>query len=160
MAEKVDIVVLLDPTAPFRSVQDIESCIKKLQETDVDSVVTVSETEHNPYFVMVELDKDDMKPLIKPKKEITRRQDAPVVYRINAGVYTMKRETLMEKNKIFTENTKVVIMPQERSIHIDHDLDFELAENFAQKNKTFLILINYCVGPLWMNHFMHLLIGT
>ncbi len=137
--EKIDIIVLLDPTAPFRSNEDIEECINKLKETNVDSVVTVSEAEHNPYFVMIELDNDNMRPLIKQNKSIIRRQEAPTVYRLNAGVYAIKRATLMEKNKIITDNTKVVIMPHKRSVHIDSDIDFELAQSIATKKKFLVI---------------------
>lgn len=131
--EKIDIVVLLDPTAPLRSIDDVESCIKKLKETKADSVVSVCEAEHNPYFVMVQLDGDRMVPLIKPEKPILRRQDAPKVYRINAAVYAIRRDVLMEKNQIFTETTLAVVMPPERSVHIDHELDFKLAESILRK---------------------------
>ena len=124
----VGIVVILDLTSPFRKVLDIENCIKKLKNENADSVVTVCEVEHNPYFVMMEFKGDNLVPLLKTKKPITRRQDAPKVYRLNAAVYAVKRDVLMNENKIFTENTRGVIMPQERSVHIDHQLDFEFAE--------------------------------
>ncbi|MFH1420902.1 MAG: Gfo/Idh/MocA family oxidoreductase [Candidatus Aenigmatarchaeota archaeon] len=131
--EKIDIVVLLDATTPFRTSENIEECIKKLQSTNADSVITVCEAEHNPYFVMVQLDDDKMQPLLKTDDAITRRQDAPKVYRINAGVYAIKKDVLMQQNKIFTDNTRVVIMPQRNSVHIDNSNDFELAEFLAKK---------------------------
>ena len=129
----VDIVVLLDLTSPFRDVDDINACIQKLRKEYADSVITVCEAEHNPYFVMLRIENDRYVPLIKTEKPITRRQDAPKVYWINAAVYAIKRNVLMERNKIFTENTKVVIMPREKSVHIDHPLDFEIAEFLLKK---------------------------
>lgn len=134
----IDFVVLLDPTAPFRSVDDIENCIKKLMESGADTVLTVCEAEHNPYFVMVELEDDKMVPLLRIKKTITRRQDAPKVYRINAGVYAIKRDIVMKKSTVFTKNTRVVLMPHERSVHIDHEIDLKFAEFlFKAKKKGF-----------------------
>lgn len=129
----VDVVVLLDPTSPFRRVEDIEECIQKLEHENSDSVVTVCEVEHNPYFVMVELDGDKLVPLIKSDKVITRRQDAPKVYRLNAAVYAIKRDVLMNEDKIITDNTMAVIMPQELSSHIDHEIDFVFVEFLIEK---------------------------
>lgn len=131
---RVDVVVLLDPTSPFRKIENIEECIQKLERENVDSVVTICEVEHNPYFVMMELDGDRLVPLIKSDKVITRRQDAPTVYRLNAAVYAVKRDVLMNADvSIITDNTMAVIMPHEQSTHIDHEIDFEFAEYLIEK---------------------------
>jgi CMP-N,N'-diacetyllegionaminic acid synthase len=125
---KVEYVVLLDPTSPLRRIEDIEKCILAAKEKGVDSAVTVCEVEHNPYYVMAGVENDWLKyPLFKPEKEIYRRQDAPKVYRINAAVYVIKRDVLM-KGKIFTDKTKAIIMTQEQSGHIDSLQDFRQVE--------------------------------
>jgi len=126
--EKVDVIVLLDPTSPFRKISDIEACLEKIKKPNTDSVVTVCKAEHNPYYVMAGIKEEYLQyPLFKIKKEIKRRQDAPIVYRINAGVYVIKKEVLI-KDKIFTNKTKVVIMSEEQSAHIDSEVDFKYAE--------------------------------
>jgi len=124
-----DLIVLLDPTSPFRLVKDIDSCLEKINEAETDSVITVTEAEHNPYFIMGKIGQDDywQYPLLSPDKPITRRQEAPKVYQVNAAVYVIKKE-IIEAGKIFTSKTKAVIMPPERSIHIDTELDFKFAE--------------------------------
>jgi len=67
-------------------------------------------------------------------KVITRRQDAPIVYRLNAAVYAVKRDVLMNADvSIITDNTMAVIMPHEQSTHIDHKIDFEFAEYLIEK---------------------------
>ena len=132
----VDVVVLLDPTSPFRGAEDIKACIQKLERENADSVVTVCEVEHNPYFVMVEFCDNKLVPLIKSDEVITRRQDAHEVYRLNAAVYAAKRDVLMNTNKIITDNTMAIIMSQELSTHIDHVVDFEFAEYLMEKGLT------------------------
>lgn len=124
-----DIFVLLDPTSPFRLVKDIETCLEKINKPETDSVVTVTEAEHNPYFIMGTIDNNDywQFPLVKTKQPINRRQDAPKVWQLNAGVYVIKK-TVIEAGKIFTDKTKTVVMPIERSIHIDTKMDFKFAE--------------------------------
>jgi CMP-N,N'-diacetyllegionaminic acid synthase len=129
----IDIVVLLQPTSPFRDVSDIENCIEKLKNERADSVVTLCEAEQNPYFVIIKLQDGNVVPLLKTEKPVTSRQDAAKVYRLNGAVYVVRRNVLMNENKIFTDNTKAVIMPQEKSIDIDSPLDFEFAEFLIKK---------------------------
>ncbi|HKZ35078.1 MAG TPA: acylneuraminate cytidylyltransferase family protein [Patescibacteria group bacterium] len=125
---QADTLVLLDPTSPLRQVSDINTCLEKLKLPDTDSVVTVCEAEHNPYYVMAGVKNDYLQyPLVKPATEIHRRQDAPKVYRLNACVYAIKRP-ILETGKIFTDKTRVVEMPQVRSSHIDHEVDYLYAE--------------------------------
>jgi len=126
--KKVDLIVLLDPTSPLRNINDIEKCLKLIKQPDTDSVITVCETEHNPFYVMGTIKNDYWRfPLIKPDKEIHRRQDAPKAYRVNAAVYVIKRDILMA-GKIFTDKTRTIEMPQDRSSHIDSELDFKYVE--------------------------------
>jgi len=129
---RINNLILLDPTSPFRNNQDILKCLKLIEKPKTDSVVTVCEAEHNPYFVMRKIKDNYLVSLIKPKKELTRRQDAPKVYRINAGVYVIKRDVLLS-GKIFTPHTRAVMMPQVRSIHIDQLLDLQIAQFLIEK---------------------------
>ncbi|OGD60454.1 hypothetical protein A3I57_01165 [Candidatus Beckwithbacteria bacterium RIFCSPLOWO2_02_FULL_47_23] len=134
-ANSADLIVLLDPTSPFRLVQDIDACLEKIKEPETDSVVTVTESEHNPYFIMGTIGSKDywQYPLIKQEQPVTRRQEAPQVYQLNAGVYAIKKE-IIATGKIFTPKTKTVVMPPERSVHIDTEMDFKFAE-FLLKEK-------------------------
>ena len=122
-------MVLLDPTSPFRQVSDISQCLELLKTAETESVVTVCEVDHNPYFVMGTVDKQQYfhYPLIKPEKPIFRRQDAPKVFRLNACVYAIKRELVLKEQR-FTSKTKAMEMPIIRSTHIDSELDFIFAE--------------------------------
>ena len=124
-----ELIVLLDPTSPFRTVKDIELCLEKIKQPETDSVVTVTEAEHNPYFIMGTIGQNDywQYPLVKPDQPLTRRQNAPRVYQLNAGVYVIKT-AVIKSGKIFTDKTKAVLMPPERSVHIDTEIDFKYAE--------------------------------
>jgi len=121
----VSLIVLLDPTSPFRRIKDIDKCLELINLPQTDSVVTICEAEHNPFFVMGTVKKDYWRFL--SQKHYTRRQDAPKAYRLNAAVYVIKKEVLMT-GKIFTDNTRTVIMPSINSSHIDSELDFQYAD--------------------------------
>lgn len=124
-----DYVIDLDPTAPLRTVDDIEACFQKIQEEDVKNVYTVCEADKNPYFNMVELDEDGYAHLSKQLSDsVVRRQDAPTVYEMNASIYAYQRDFLMETESVHSEQTKIVIMPPERSVDIDRPIDLKLVE--------------------------------
>jgi CMP-N-acetylneuraminic acid synthetase len=68
------------------------------------------------------------------KKNIIRRQDAPIIYENNASIYIWSRKAILKNNKILNKNTIFYEMPHERSIDIDSELDFKLVEFLLKKN--------------------------
>jgi len=122
-----DILVLLHATAPLRSIQDIDSCIAMLKDTKADNIFSVAEAHRNPYFNMVEEGSGGFVKLVK-EGCFSTRQASPKVYDMNSSIYVWWKKLLKEKKKIFLGKSKVYIMPKERSIDIDDDLDFRIAE--------------------------------
>lgn len=122
-----DVLVLLHTTTPLRVVKDVDSCIEMLQGAKVDNVFSVTEAHRNPYFNMVELDKQGTVKLVK-EEVFSTRQSAPEVYDLNASIYVWWKDILKNEKKIFLAGSKVYVMPKERSVDIDDDLDFRIAE--------------------------------
>nr|WP_087464236.1 acylneuraminate cytidylyltransferase family protein [Oleiphilus messinensis] len=123
-----DVFVSLPPTAPLRSLQDIEQCINALDD-DVDVVITAQKADRSPYFNMVTLDANHHASLvIKPDSVIARRQDAPAVYDMSTAVYVTRPQFVLDNNSIFSGSVKAVILPPERAVDIDTPIDFMLAE--------------------------------
>ncbi len=71
-----DCVVLLQPTSPFRTADDIVACTQLL-EPGIDMAVSVCEAADNPYFNIFETDADGYLHISKGDGKLTRRQDAP-----------------------------------------------------------------------------------
>lgn len=128
-----DIILLLHTTTPLRSVEDINRCIVLMVDEKADNVFSVAESHRNPYFNMVEEDTTGFARLVKEGCYSTR-QSTPKVYDMNASIYVWWKELLKKKKKIFLEKTKIYIMPKERSIDIDDDLDFRIAEFLRTKD--------------------------
>ena len=122
-----DILVLLHITTPLRNVQDIYSCVSMLVEAKADNVFSVTESHRNPYFNMVETGDDGIATLVK-KGNFPTRQAAPKVYDMNASIYVWWKDILKKEKKIFLKKSHVYVMPKERSIDIDDELDFKIAE--------------------------------
>jgi CMP-N-acetylneuraminic acid synthetase len=124
--ERIDRIVDLDPTSPLRDLADIDACIELLDD-ETDIVITAYESDKNPYFNMVELRRDGTVGLVKPPAgEIAGRQTAPKVYAMNASIYVWHRHTLAKG--LWNGRTRLHVMPRERSIDIDSEVDFSLVE--------------------------------
>ncbi|MFH1916008.1 MAG: acylneuraminate cytidylyltransferase family protein [Nanoarchaeota archaeon] len=136
LKRKIDVIVLLDPTAPLRSVEDIDTCISRCVDEKRDSVITVAEAEKNPYFNMMEIGSDGRAHLVKtPEKPIFRRQDAPKVYNVTSGAYALSRAFLFNCVVVHGKNTAAVIIPEERAGHIDSEIEFLMVEEVMRRRK-------------------------
>lgn len=127
---RVDILVDLDTGVPLRKPEDITKCINTILADDaVDVVVTAYVPDRNPYFNMVEVDIDGFARVSKPQKNaITRRQDAPQVYGLSPAVYAIRRDALWKYDHWAHSKMKICLMPHDRAIDIDTELDFRFVE--------------------------------
>lgn len=133
--KKFDYLIDLDATAPLRNVDDIVNSFKQFMQNNNDNLITAMPSRRSPYFNLVEQDKDGNVYLSK-KLDVTivRRQDAPKSYDMNASIYIWKRDVILNESSVFLENTGLYVMPEERSIDIDTQLDFEFVEYMIRKN--------------------------
>ncbi len=130
-----DIFVDLDCTSPLRTSDDIIAAIDLLRSHNHSNIFSVTPARRSPYFDVVEHDLDwRVKPCCVPNNPIHRRQDTPDTYDLNASIYVWNRKTLMESDSLYNEQTGLYIMPHERSIEIDEELDFIYAEMLMDKN--------------------------
>ena len=128
-----DVIVSLDPTAPFKLPEDIDRCLEALR-SGATSAQTVCEAESNPYvYMLVEDDQHWVKPLFDEYFTMPRRQDAPVVYRENGLVQSALVSEARQGNWPVTDRCKVVVVPQLRSVMIDKEIDMLLAQMLAPK---------------------------
>lgn len=133
-ASRPDIFVSIPTTSPLRIVDDIDTCIHALLESDADLVITVKASDRNPYFNMVVIDEQKFAELvIKPEKNVVRRQEAPTVYDMTTVCYAAKPDYILKTDKLLEGKIKAVIIPPERAIDIDTKLDFEIAEFLMMK---------------------------
>lgn len=123
-----DIIVDLDVSAPLRVPQDVTACVDCLCRHEVDAVVTVYEAERSPYFNMVEFDGDCVKLVKTPPRPIVRRQDAPPVFSVSGSVFAFRRDRLYTVTHLYDGRWGGCVVPRERAVDIDHELDFQFAE--------------------------------
>ncbi len=126
--------VSVPATSPLRAVEDIDACIELLLASDADAVITVTPAARNPYFNMVTLDEAQTARLVMSgEASVHRRQDAPAVYDITTVAYAARPEFILQHNALFEGKIKAVVVPPERALDIDTELDFAFAEFLMQR---------------------------
>lgn len=126
---RFDTCIDLDATSPLRSVEDVRAVVQLLESSHAGNVITAMPSRRSPYFNMVEVADDGVVRLSKPvTPSFVRRQDAPACFDMNASIYAWTREALMSERGLFNPDTRLHVMPEERSIDIDSEFDFRFVE--------------------------------
>ena len=127
-------ILLLQPTSPFRTAEQIREAVMVYEKRLPDMVVSVKETKANPYYILKEENKDGF---LYPSKngEFTRRQDCPKVWELNGAIYIIKANSL--KVKKINQFKKVVkyVMGEIASHDIDTPFDWLVAETIIKQGK-------------------------
>lgn len=132
LGEKYDYVVLLQPTSPLRTVEDIDGCIQYCIKTESCACVSVTEAQQNPYW-MYKMDNNKLKPFVQSGEIINRRQDLPKIYVLNGAVYVAETKFINENRSFLTEETVGYMMSGENSVDIDTEMDFAYCEWFIDR---------------------------
>ena len=122
-------MLLLQPTSPLRTLQDIEASLDLAFKNDCDSVISVVQVfaEHPTFIKRIE--NNQLLPYSIEEKEGTRRQDCqPPAYIRNGAIYMTRRDVLIEKDSIWGQVIRPYIMPAERSINVDSELELKFVE--------------------------------
>ena len=133
---KYDIIIELMCTNPFKNSKDIDSVIKKILKSKADSVIAVHKIEdHHPARIK-RIVNDRIKNFCVKEKAESRRQDLkPFAYVRSGSIYALKRDFLMNKNLRYgSYNSRPYILPANRAINIDNEIDFYLADKLMKNN--------------------------
>ena len=127
-----DNIVLLQPTSPFRTIEDVEGCIAMYNDT-CDMVVSVKPAASNPYYDIYEEDACGNLVISKGDGKITRRQDAPKCYEYNGAVYVINVNSLKSKHMNDFQKILFYEMSEIHSVDLDTMLDWKYAELLIQE---------------------------
>lgn len=126
-----DKVVLLQPTSPMRTVDDVEGCLA-LYTPETDMVVTVTEAACNPYYDCFETQPDGTLHVAKGDGHFTRRQDAPKAWQFNGAVYVINPDSIRRMPLGEFPRRIPYEMPRSRSVDLDTPLDWLITEKIME----------------------------
>lgn len=137
-----DIVVLLQPTSPQRTAEDIDAVLDLLERTGAPSCASVCEAQDHPWLVFARDGEGRLQPFFLPPEPVSlRRQDLPPAYVLNGAVYAIRTDTLIARRSFFEPGVTVpFVMPIEKSLDVDTWSDIRRADEILSRPADLNIL--------------------
>lgn len=126
--ENYDIIVYLQPTSPLRVTDDIDNGIKLFFERDSNSVVSVCKSAKPKCLINNLPANGNMKNFVTGGNVNKNRQQYKDSFQINGALYIAFFDYICSKKSWYGSKTFAYIMPESRSVDIDTELDFRIAE--------------------------------
>lgn len=126
-----DYVLLLQPTSPFRTVEDIDRCLEKVFQNKWSFCVSVSVASESPYW-MYSLNENSLTPLLESDVSATR-QMLPSPYILNGALYVGETKRFLKEKEFLNSETKAFVMSKEHSYDIDEPIDFKICDFIMQE---------------------------
>jgi len=124
-------VLVLQPTSPFRSAEDIDHACAIVARQPARAVVGVSAAANHPYLTKKIRDDGSLEDFMPIPEGYLARQSLPEAYAVNGAIYVVRTDVLLDERTFFPEPTFAYAMPPERSLDIDTEWDLHLARLIA-----------------------------
>jgi len=123
-----DAVAIVQPSSPLTTAADIDATIALLDASGADTTVSVVEVDHALHPTKFKtLRGDRMEPFYEEERGRMAAHELPRVYVRNCSVYAIRRSTI-ERGQIIGPDCRGYVMPRERSIDINDEMDLAIAE--------------------------------
>ena len=132
-SRECDVIILLQPTCPFRLTSDIDDALAILEKGGSDSVISVCEVGDNHPARMYQVNNGGLDAFM-PEWEKENRQNLPVLYHRNGVIYALKRQVFEEQQTFFIRNSSPLVIPVQRAVNIDEPFDFTVAELLVKRS--------------------------
>lgn len=129
-----EFTTLLQPTSPLRTAEDMVAAFELLHKKNANSIVSVSEVEHNPLWMNTLPADGSLADFIKLEVRGLRSQDLPAYYRLNGAIYIAKTANLLIENCFFGQGSYAYLMTPNHSVDIDTKFDFVFADLLMRLN--------------------------
>ncbi len=134
---RYDVVVMLQPTSPFRRAEYVEQCLRDLVNKDLDAVWTVSQTDSKEHPLKQLVIRDGLLGYYDPRgADIITRQQLDPVYHRNGVAYALVRDVLIEENRSLLPQRAGAVVIDEPMVNIDTATDLELAECLSARTSA------------------------
>ena len=130
--QRYDIIIMLQPTSPFRKPEYITAAVNKMIDGGYDAVWTVSETDAKAHPLKQLVIKDDRLDYYDPVAvDIIARQQLEPLYHKNGVAYVLARDLIADQETIKGKKTSYLVI-DDIMVNIDTEFDFKLAEFVIQ----------------------------
>jgi len=120
--------VVLQPTSPLRSANDIREAVELFKRREADSVISVAEAAHPPVWAKKIRSDGVLVNYFESDAHNKNRQEIDTAYMPNGAIFIFNFDKLKSGYGYYFEKTYPYLMPVERSFDIDTQLDFDIVE--------------------------------
>lgn len=128
LGQHFDTVTVLQPTSPLRTADDIKKAFQFFTDKNANMISSVCEMEHSPLWSNTLPEDLSMEYFEDEEVALLPRQNLPTYYRENGAIYILKTAYLLTEKNIYKNKCYAYIMDSAKSIDIDNELDFIIAQ--------------------------------
>ena len=130
LGRKFDTMMLMQPTTPLRTGEDVKAAYALLREKQAKSVIAVCEVDHSPLWCDTIPDSGSMKGFGRKDLAWVNRQDLRPYYRVNGAIYLLSVDgiSIPPDDDIYEDNCYALFMDRKKSVDIDSEDDLALVE--------------------------------
>jgi CMP-N-acetylneuraminic acid synthetase len=133
VGESYEAIVILQPTAPLRLPEDIDTALELLSSSGADSVISTCDVGgRHPLTCYTAGEGGELVPLLPSDQRGVLRQNFGTVFWRNGAIYAVRRDVVMQQNSLYGATTLGYQMPEERSFNIDSQLDWDVVEGYLR----------------------------
>lgn len=129
-AERYDIIVLLQPTSPLRTSDDLQKALEYYMRKGEKSLLSISEVSEHPVNMRKFNEENELEKMLGDEGDAS---EAKKYYKINGAIFINSMSELSEKTR-FEDNVMGYVLPKEHGIDIDVPEDVVVAEYYLSQN--------------------------
>ncbi len=132
LKRKISYIVFLEPTSPFRTKNHVNEAVKKIKNSNFNSVISICQQKRKPENIFI---KSSVlkRYIIEPKNKFIRRQDMTNLFRLNSAIYAIKRDVFLKNNNFVVDPVGWIEMNEIESINIDTLTDLRIARILSKE---------------------------
>ena len=134
--QRFDTVVIIQASSPLTHSEDIDGTIDLLETSGADTAVSVMRLDHAMHPAKLKLmEGDRLLPYLEPENGRMAEHELPSVFVRNCAVYASRREVI-DEGLIIGNDCRGYVMPRERSVDVNEEVDLMFAEFLLSKSAT------------------------
>lgn len=119
LEKKYNYLILLQPTSPLRTAEDIDKAFEKIFEAKTDTLISVTSLDFHPFKTFTISNSGYLKGIINNDYPFFSRQQLPKTYKANGAIYIIETNIFINNKSLITEQTIPFEMSNEKSLDID-----------------------------------------
>lgn len=136
LGKTFDSLMMLQPTSPLRTAEDIRGAFQVMKQRNATTVVSVCGTDCSPLWCNTLPEDQCMDGFLSPAA-LFPRQALPQYYQLNGAIYLLSIDDFLKKGRlVYDQDCYAYVMPPERSVDIDEAVDFAIAEALLHRSNA------------------------